>query len=86
MKGIQPSEIPAKFDQVVQVLNEAFGAGARELVRQTVITLYAEYSVKPSFTVDNSPIDQIGLLWDKVLFHGLEPKHIHGMEAASHRK
>jgi hypothetical protein len=74
-KGIERSEISEKFDQVVQALNEAFGAGARVIVYKTVVELYAEYSVSPKFTFNDSLTDQIFPLRDKVLVNGLKPKH-----------
>jgi hypothetical protein len=74
-RGMQRSEISAEFDNVVRVLNEAFGAAARPIVRETVVQLYSEYSVRREFTIFDSLTDQIILLRDKVVSDGLKPKH-----------
>lgn len=80
MKGVQRSEMPAKFDRVVEVLNEAFGRGARVLIHKTVIDLYTEYSVRPKPTIYHFLTDQITHLKNKVAFEGLKPKHTAGMK------
>jgi hypothetical protein len=74
-KGIQRSEIPAKFEEVVSVLNQAFGPSARSLVHKTAVELYTEYSAWPNFTFYDSLTDQIALLKNKVVSDGLNPKH-----------
>jgi hypothetical protein len=74
-KGIQRSEISARFDEVVSLLNQAFGTSARALVHRTAIALYSEYSAVPGFTFYDSLTDQITLLKDRVLLDGLKPRH-----------
>jgi hypothetical protein len=74
-KGIQRSEISARFDEVVSLLNQAFGTSARALVHKTAIALYAEYSALPGFTFYDSLTGQITLLKDKVLLDELKPRH-----------
>jgi hypothetical protein len=74
-KGIQRSEISAKFEEVVSVLNQAFGTSARSLVHKTAVELYAEYSAWPNFTFYDSLTDQIALLRNKVVADGLNPRH-----------
>jgi hypothetical protein len=79
-KGIQRSQISEKIDEVVSVLNQAFGTSARVLVHKTAVELYTEYSVWPRFTFYDSLTDQIGLLRDKVLSDRLTPRHIISIE------
>jgi hypothetical protein len=74
-EGIQRSNVSAKFDEVVLVLNKAFGTSARVLLHKTVVGLYTEYSAWPRFTFYDSLTDQIDLLRDKVVSDGLTPRH-----------
>jgi hypothetical protein len=79
-KGIQRSEISARFDEVISVLNHAFGTSARVLVHKITVELYAEYSAWPRFTFYDSHFDQITLLRDKVLSDHLTPRHTLSIE------
>jgi hypothetical protein len=74
-EGIQRSEISAKFDEVVSVLNKAFGTSARVLVHKIAVGLYAEYSAWPKFTFYDSLTEQIVRLRDKVVSDRLTPRH-----------
>jgi hypothetical protein len=74
-EGIQRSDISARFDDVVSVLNRAFGTSARVLVHKIAVGLYTEYSAWPRFTFYDSLTDQILLLRDKVISDRLTPRH-----------
>jgi hypothetical protein len=74
-EGITRSEISARFDDVVSVLNRAFGTSARVLVHKIAVGLYTEYSAWPKFTFYDSLTDQILLLRDKVVSDRLTPRH-----------
>jgi hypothetical protein len=74
-KGIQRSEIPAKFEEAVSVLYQVFGTSARSLVHKTAVELYTEYSAWPNFTFYDSLTDQITRLRNTVVTEGFNPKH-----------
>jgi hypothetical protein len=78
--GIQRSQISEKIDEVVSVLNQAFGTSARVLVHKMAVELYTEYSAWPRFTFYDSLTDQIALLRDKVLSDQLTPRHVLSIE------
>lgn len=74
--GIAPREIAARFDDVVNVLTDAFGSSARVLVYKTVVELYSEYSLRPTFGFYDSLRDQISFLKERVMDELLKPKHL----------
>ena len=74
--GISLREIAGRFDDVVNVLTGAFGTSARVLVYKTVIELYNEYSVRASFSFQDSLRDQIIFLKERVVSDLLRPKHL----------
>ena len=73
--GIQASEISSRFDNVVEVLTNAFGEGAHVLVFKTVTELYKEYSQRAGFTFGESLRDQIILLRERVATDLLKPSN-----------
>ena len=73
--GIQASEISSRFDNVVEVLTNAFGEGAHVLVFKTVTELYKEYSQRAGFTFGESLRDQIILLRERVATDLLKPRN-----------
>ncbi len=74
--GIALREISGRFDDVVNVLTGAFGTSARVLVYKTVVELYNEYSVRASFSFQDSLRDQIMFLRERVTSDLLRPKHL----------
>ena len=72
--GIQRSEIPSRFDDVVRVLTGAFGDAARVLVYKTVSELYKAYSLRAAFTFGESMKEQIALLKERVISDLLKPR------------
>jgi hypothetical protein len=74
-RKIPRSEIGARFDDVARVLNDVFGSSSRLLVFKTVVELYEEYSVRPTFGFYDSLKDQILYLREKVLGDIIKPRH-----------
>jgi hypothetical protein len=72
---IPRSEIGARFDDVARVLNDVFGTSSRLLVFKTVVELYGEYSVRPTFGFYDSLKDQILYLRERVLTDIIKPRH-----------
>ena len=73
--GISISQVAARFDDVVKVLTDAFGNSSRLLVYRTVVDLYEEYSLRPTFRFYDSLRDQIILLKERVVTDLLKPRH-----------
>jgi hypothetical protein len=74
-RGIPKVEISTRFDDVVRVLTEAFGASARIIIYKTMVELYKEYSLPSDFTYQDSLRDRFILLRDRVLADHLMPRH-----------
>lgn len=79
--GIGLREIAARFDDVVNVLTEAFGSSARVLVYKTVVELYSEYSVRPNFGFYDSLRDQVSFLKERVMDELLKPRHLFSLDS-----
>ncbi len=73
--SIPRSEIGARFDDVVGVLTDAFGNSSRLLFYRTLVELYEEYSVRPTFGFYDSLRDQLLLLKKRVLEGIMKPRH-----------
>lgn len=73
--GIPRSEVAPRFDDVVRVLTNTFGNCSRTLVYRTVVELYEEYSLRPTFGFYDSLRDQIAFLKEQVLSNLMKPRH-----------
>lgn len=73
-KGIPESDIPARFDEVVRVLNESFGGSARVIIYKTLVELYQQYSMRVDFTYQDSLSDHLSLLRERVVEDHIVPK------------
>ncbi len=74
-KKILRPEIGARFDDVARVLADVFGNSSRLLIYRTVVGLYEEYSVRPTFGFYDSLRDQLLFLRERVLADILKPRH-----------
>jgi hypothetical protein len=72
---IARSEIAARFDDVVVVLIDAFGNNSRLLIYRTVVELYEEYSLRPTFGFNDSLREQMIVLKNRVIADILKPRH-----------
>ncbi len=68
-------EIGARFDDVARVLTDVFGNSSRLLIYRTVVELYEEYSVRPTFGFYDSLRDQVLFLRERVLADIMKPRH-----------
>jgi hypothetical protein len=73
--NIPRSEIGARFDDVARVLTDVFGNSSRLLIYRTVVELYEEYSVRPTFGFYDSLKDQILFLRERVIADIMKPRH-----------
>ncbi len=73
-KGILRSDISNKFDDVVRILTESFGESSRVIVYKTIVELHQQYSMRPSFTYEDSLRDHLSLLRERVGTDHLVPK------------
>jgi hypothetical protein len=68
-------EIGVRFDDVARILTNVFGNSSRLLIYRTVVELYEEYSVRPTFGFYDSLRDQILFLQQRVLADIMKPRH-----------
>jgi len=73
-RGISRPDISARFDDVVQILTEAFGSSARIIVYKTVVEIHREYQIRTDFTYQDSLRERIAILRERVVSDHLVPK------------
>lgn len=73
-KGISRDDISFRFDDVAQVLTQAFGASARIIIYKTVVEIHREYSLRTDFTYQDSLHDRIAMLKDRIVADHLYPR------------
>jgi hypothetical protein len=71
----QVSEIGGRFDDVAKLINDVFGNSSRLLIYRTVVEMYEEYSIRPTFGFYDSLRDQLVFLREKVLADLMKPRH-----------
>ena len=72
-KGITRSDIPVRFEEVIQILLERLGMSARVIAFRTIVELYNEFSLNPNFEYDDSLTDRFVFLRERVLMDRLHP-------------
>jgi len=75
-RGIPPSDISTRFDDMVEILYESFGGAARVIVYKTMVELYQQYSKNVDFTYQDSLKDHMALLRERVVTDHLVPKRV----------
>ena len=81
-KGINRADIATRFDDVVQVLTDTFGASARIIIYKTMVEVHREYSLSPDFTYQDSLRDRLNVLKDRVGVDHLTPRRFQKEGAA----
>ena len=73
-KGISRADISMRFDDVVQILTETFGASARIIIYKALVEIHREYSLRTDFTYEDELRDRMTMLKDRVVADHLYPK------------
>jgi hypothetical protein len=73
-RGIIASDISSRFEDAVEVLNESFGGSARIIVYKTLVELYQQYGMHVDFTYQDSLMDHMVLLRERVVMDHMVPK------------
>jgi len=81
-RGIPPSDISTRFDDMVEVLHESFGGAARVIIYKTMVELYQQYSKSVDFTYQDSLKDHMALLRERVVTDHLVPKRVQRDDSA----
>jgi hypothetical protein len=76
-RGIDKNEVPARFDDVVNVLGEAFGpVGAKVIIYQVIAELHREYSQPINFSFQGTLRDKMLSLRERVASGRIWPIHM----------
>jgi hypothetical protein len=75
-RGIGIRNVPSRFDGVVDILDETFGAlGAKVIVYKAVAELHREYSLPIDFSFGGTLRDKLVMLYEQVLSKHIWPRH-----------
>ncbi len=75
-KGIQRTDIPSRFEDVMKTLLERLGTSARVIAYRTMTQLYQQFGLSIDFSYDESLIEKYGLLKERVVTDRLYPKMV----------
>jgi hypothetical protein len=74
-RGITSKDVPARFDDVVKVLTETFGAlGSKVILHKAIVDLYLEYSQRIDFSFGESLQDKLLFLRERVVSEHIWPR------------
>lgn len=74
--NIHRTDVPVRFNDMIELLTGTFGASARIIIYRTVVELYQEYSQRPDFSYTDKLNERIELLKNKVLADLIRPRHL----------
>lgn len=75
-KGISLRDVPARFDDVVEILSETFGVlGAKVIVFKAIAELHREYSQPTDFSFVGTLRDKLLILYERVVSNHIWPRH-----------
>ena len=75
-RGIGIRNVPSRFDDVVNILGETFGAlGAKVIVYKAVAELHREYSQPIDFSFGGTLRDKLVMLYEQVVANHIWPRH-----------
>lgn len=73
-KGIRRNEVPGKFDKVTDILLQVFGECSRVIIRRVLRVLYEKYSLPVDFSYQETVVDRLEYLKDRIVVDHLRPR------------
>jgi len=74
-RGVHRKDVPVRFDDVVKILNETFGAlGAKVIVHKVIVDLHREYGQSTDFPYAGTLQDKLYSLREKVVIDHIWPR------------
>ena len=73
-KGVRKDEVPSRFDKVIEVLHEVFGECSRVIIHRVLRVLYEKYSLPVDFSYQETLLERLGVLRDKIVIDHLRPR------------
>jgi hypothetical protein len=75
-KGIRKEDVPNRFDNVIEVLHQFFGEGSRIIIHRVLRVLYGKYSLPVDFSCQETLLDRLTLLRDRIVVDHLLPRGV----------
>ena len=75
-KGVRNDQVPSRFDKVIEVLHEFFGEGSRIIIHRVLRVLYQKYSLPVDFSYQETLLDPLTLLKDRIIVNHLRPRGV----------
>ena len=75
-RGIRNDQVPSRFDNVMEVLHEFFGEGSRIIIHRLLRVLYEKYSLPVDFSHQETLLDRLTLLRDRIIVEHLRPRGV----------
>jgi len=85
-RGLRNDQVPSRFDKVMEVLHEFFGEGSRIIIHRVLRVLYEKYSLPVDFSYQETLLDQLTLLRDRIVVEHLRPRGVEGLDLFSDKK
>lgn len=79
-RGIRNDQVPSRFDKVMEVLHEFFGEGSRIIIHRVLRVLYEKYSLPVDFSDQETLLDRLTLLRDRMIVEHLRPRGVEDMD------
>jgi hypothetical protein len=73
-QGIRKEDLPSKFDKVIEALRQVFGECSRVIIHRVLRVLYEQYSLPVDFSYQETLLDRLTFLRDKIVIDNLRPR------------
>jgi len=73
-KGIRRSDVPSKFDKVMEILLQVFGECSCVIIHRVLRVLYESYALPVDFSSQEILLDRLVVLRDRIVLENLRPK------------
>ena len=79
-EGIGREDLPSKFDKVIDALQQVFGEGSRVIIHRVLRVLYEKYSLPVDFSYQETLLDRLTVLRERILADHPRPTGIENVE------
>ena len=80
IRGVRDDKIPSRFDKVIEVLHDFFGEGSRIIIHRVLRVLYEKYSLPVDFSYQETLLDRLTLLKDRIIVDHLRPRGVEDLD------
>jgi len=79
-RGIRNDQVPSRFDKVIEALNQVFGEGSLVIIHRVLRVLYEKYSLPVDFSCQETLVDRLTLLRDRIVVDHLRPREVENID------